>query len=75
MSIFKAIRDQQQTICYQVCACTEALKDSIIVEDFNNDIFQEWLAKNPDLIHSVESSGNKLLSILGPISTLGVATN
>lgn len=52
-----------------------ALKKPIIVENSDNDALQEWFAKNLDLIHLVESSGNKLLSIPGPIPTSSTATN
>lgn len=74
-SILKAVRDQQRTICHQVRARTEALEEPIMVEDSNNNAVQEWSAENPDLIHSIESSGNKPLSIPKPIPTPGAATN
>lgn len=74
-SIFKAIRNQQQTICHQLCAYTKALEELIIIKNFANDALQEWSAKNPDLIHSVKSSGNKPLSIFRSILILGAVTN
>ncbi len=40
-SIFKAVQDKQRTICHHVCACTEALEESIIVKDSDNDALQE----------------------------------
>lgn len=46
-----------------------------MVEDSNNDILHEWSVENLDLIHLIESSSNKLLSILGPILISGTATN
>ncbi len=46
-----------------------------MVKDSNDDALQEWSAENPDLMHLVESSGNKPSSIPRPIPTLGAATN
>ena len=46
-----------------------------MVKESNNDTFQELFIENPDLMHLVESSGNKLLFISRLIPTPGAATN
>ena len=74
-SILKAVRDQQRTIRHQVRARTEALEEPITVEDSDDDALQEWSVENPDLMPSVESSGNKPSSVPRPIPTPGAATN
>ncbi len=74
-SIFKAVQNQQRMICHQVCACIKALKEPIIVQDSDDNVLQEWSAKNPDLMYLVEFSGNKPSYIPGPIHTPGAAIN
>lgn len=51
------------------------MKELIIVKDFVNDTLQGWSAKNPDLIHLIDFSGNKLLFIHRLIPTPDAATN
>lgn len=53
----------------------EALKKLIIVEDSDNDAFQQWSTKNLDLMYFIKFSGIKLSSILGLIPTPDMATN
>lgn len=46
-----------------------------MVKDSNNNIYQEWSAKNLDLMHLVKSSNNKPLSIPRLIPTPDAAIN
>ncbi len=62
-------------ICHPVHACMEVLEELIMVEDFDNDVLQEWSTKNPDLIYLIESSGNKLLFFPRPIPIPGAGIN
>lgn len=74
-SILKAVQDQQQTICYHVCAYTEFLKESMIVKDSDTNILQKWSTKNLDCLHSVKSSSSKPSSIPKWIDIPGAVIN
>lgn len=51
------------------------MEEPIIVEDSDNDTLQEWTVKNPDLMSSLKSSGNKPLFIPRPISISDAVIN
>lgn len=53
----------------------KVLKKQIIVKEFDNNTVHKLVAKNLDLIYSIEFSNNKLLFISKPISIFDAVTN